>query len=134
MYIVYYVDIIGSVVLLRCKCAILLFLLILCSHKRGIIPSHFHASVFSLSLVSTWWRKMDMLNVFYNSCDTMIWLSITPIKVGIGVDWYNPHLYYFFCLLVNPQEIYYLHMWYFLSILCSHRCGITVYRLSCICV
>ena len=39
-----------------CKSARAIFLLILCSHKCGILYTRFHASVFSSSMVFVWWK------------------------------------------------------------------------------
>ena len=37
--------------------------------------------------------EYDYEKYFDNFCGSFIKLRIIPVKVGIGFDWYNPHLY-----------------------------------------
>ena len=52
------------------------FFSILCLCKCGNLHTRFLALMFFM-----WWRKMGMLNFSYNSCGTLIWVRIIPVKV-----------------------------------------------------
>ena len=69
----------------KCTCDVLFFL-ILCSHKCRIIYTRFHAFMLSPITAFTWWRKNGWVkNFLYNSCGTLIWVRITPVKVESGL-------------------------------------------------
>ena len=82
MRIINYVDIVVFFSLAySVKVDLQIFFSILSSHKGGIIFTRFHAFMYSSSMIFIWWRNMGMVNTFYNSCDTMIWVRIIPVKV-----------------------------------------------------
>ena len=54
---------------------------ILRSRKCGIIYTGFHTFMLSANMIFMWWIITGELNFFYNSCGTMIWVRIIPVKV-----------------------------------------------------
>ena len=54
-----------------------------------------------LCLVQLWilggGEKTGESIIFFIHCGSLIWVRTIPVKVGIGFDWYSPHLYNYSC-------------------------------------
>ena len=58
------------------------FTSILRSHKCEIIYTRFHTFKLGSTMALMWWRKNGRVKkFFYNSCGTLIWVRIIPVKV-----------------------------------------------------
>ena len=66
-----------------------IFFSILCSHKCRNIYTRFHAfhaSMLSSTMVFYVMEKTCESSIFYNSCGTLIWVRIIPVKVESGLS------------------------------------------------